>query len=120
MARDISQIQTCIIAGGDINDPSSDHSCNQKIYSPLEHGPDVDLDHLGQWPRIMDAGSKNIFSGVPDPGSVAYVLKNTGQNGGILLGIANSIRGGGSGGASGGQNLMQGVVQQLLQQDIAL
>lgn len=119
-------VQVGVIAsGGDPKSSSSTHSDshdqNTAVLSPLEHGPDVELDHLGLWPRIVDAGAKNIFNGVPDPGTLGYFIKNTGQNGGILLGIANAMNEGGLGqGVSGGQSLVQGRVDELKKKDIGV
>ena len=125
MRKVLPQLQVGVIAsGGDPKSQSSTHSSshdqNTAVLSPAEHGPDVELDHLGLWPRIGDAGMKNIFNGVPDPGTIGYFIKNTGENGGILLGIANSILGGGLGQAiSGGQSLLSRV-EELKQRDIGV
>lgn len=122
MPKDItSQIKTMVIAGGDINDPASDHSGNQKLYNPLEHGEDVSLDHLSFSPLAMNptqAGGQQ-FPGVMDPGTLVYVLKNVGENGGIIIGQSNSIRNGNKG-SGGGRNLMKGKVQELIDRDIGV
>lgn len=125
MRKVLPQIQVGVIAsGGDPKSSQSSHSDshdqNTAVLSPAEHGPDVELEHLGYWPRIGDAGMKNIFNGVPDPGSIGYFIKNTGENGGILLGIANAIQGGGLGqGVTGGQSLTARV-EELKQRDIGV
>lgn len=88
------QIQVGIIAGGDINDKPSDHSCNQKVYSPLEHSPDgVKLEHLAFSPMNHSPTnhSQQSFPGALDPGTLVYVLKNTGQNQVTILGQANDL-----------------------------
>jgi hypothetical protein len=126
MRKVLPQIQVGVIAsGGDPKSSSSrqsnSHDQNTAVLSPAEHGPDVEIDHLGYWPRIVDAGSKNIFNGVPDPGTIGYFIKNTGENGGILLGIANAIQGGGlDQGVTGGQSLVQGRVEELKKTDIGV
>jgi len=88
------QIQVGIIAGGDINDKPTDHSCNQKVYSPLEHSPDgVKLEHLAFSPMNHSPTnhSQQHFPGALDPGTLVYVLKNTGQNQVTILGQANDL-----------------------------
>lgn len=89
-----AQIQVCVVAGGDITDPATDHSCNQRLFSPLEHKDgEVDIKHLSFSPMIHSATqhSQQSFHGAMDPGSLVYVLKTTGQNGGVILGQANDV-----------------------------
>lgn len=120
-----TQVKTCLIAGGGINDPASDHSCNQKIVNPLEHGDEVNFEDLQFSPMAINptqtGGSQ--FPGVMDPGSLVYVLKNVGEPGGIILGLANSIRKGNmgaEGGGGGGQSLLTGKIAELFTQDIGV
>lgn len=89
-----AQIQVALIAGGDITDPAKDHSCNQRLFSPLEHSDTgVNIRHLAFSPMLHSPtnGSQQSFHGTMDPGSLVYVLKTTGQNGGVILGQANDI-----------------------------
>lgn len=89
-----SQIQVALVAGGDITDPAKDHSCNQRLFSPLEHSDTgVQIKHLPFSPMIHSPtnGSQQTFHGTMDPGSLVYVLKTTGQASGIILGQANDI-----------------------------
>lgn len=123
MPKDITaQIKPMVIAGGDINDPAPDHSGNQKLYNPLEHGADVSLDHLAFSPLAVNPTQSGgtQFPGTMDPGSLVYVLKNVGENSGIVLGLANAIRGGGLGAGGGGRNLMQGIVGDLINRDVGI
>jgi hypothetical protein len=92
--QDGSFITVGIIAGGDINDPASDHSCNQKVILPLVHNPDgVKPEHLAfstlaQSPQKQ---SQTSFPGVLDPGSLVYVMKRPGDNQVVILGVANDL-----------------------------
>jgi len=125
-ARELTtQVKTCVIAGGGINDPAPDHSCNQKVVNPLEHGDEVNFEDLQFSPMAINptqtGGSQ--FPGVMDPGSLVYVLKNVGEPGGIILGLANSIRKGNmgsEGGGGGGQSLLTGKIAELFTQDIGV
>jgi|688.fasta_scaffold195417_2 hypothetical protein len=120
-----TQVKTCVIAGGGINDPAPDHSCNQKIVNPLEHGDEVNFEDLQFSPMALNptqtGGSQ--FPGTMDPGTLVYVLKNVGEPGGIILGLANSIRKGNmgaEGGGGGGQSLLTGKIAELFTQDIGV
>ena len=89
-------IQIGIVASGgdpDSGDHPSDHSSNMKIVSPLEHGRNVDVDHIAFSPMMAspDGGTNRQFKGALPPGSLVYFLKTSGQSGGIILGQANDI-----------------------------
>ena len=89
-----AQIQVALVAGGDITDPAKDQSCNQRLFSPLEHSDQgVKIQHLAFSPMMHSPtnGSQQTFHGTMDPGSLVYVLKTTGQNGGIIIGQANDL-----------------------------
>ena len=108
-----------------IVDPSSDqsHNSNQSTVNPLTMNLNdgVEKEHLGYWGSAINPtqSGQQQFPGGMDPGSMVYVLKGLGQNGGIILGLANAMRNGASGaGAGGGQDLMTGAIQQLIQQTI--
>lgn len=109
-------IQVCVIASGG-KDLPNDKSCNMKIYSPLEHSPDgVDLNHLAFSPMIHSptAMSQQSFMGNLDPGTMVYVLKTSGQSGGLILGQANDIYNGGT--SPGNFDLMSNpIIQQLME-----
>jgi len=101
-----------------IVDPKSDqsHNSNQSTRS-LNHGPDVSNEDLGYWGSAINPtqSGQQQFPGGMDPGSMVYVLKGLGQNGGIILGLANSMRNGnGVNMAGGGQDLMSGAIQELI------
>lgn len=121
---DVNQVKKIVVAGGGINDPDSEHGCTLKTRNPLEHGEDVLNSDLNFHTQMINpsAASQCQFPGVPDPGSIGYVLKNVGEAGGILLGLSNTIRNGGIGSFAGGSglNLMGGVVQDLINQDIGV
>ena len=89
-----TQIQIGVIAGGDVTDPAEDHSCNQRVYSPLEHSPDgVKLKHLALSPMKHSPTnqSQQTFPGAMDPGTLVYVMKTTGQNQVSIVGQANDL-----------------------------
>lgn len=119
-----SGIQIGIIAGGDINDPASDHSCNQKVYCPLEHSPDgVKLDHLAFSPMSHSPTnhSQQMFPGVMDPGTLVYVLKTTGQNQVTILGQANDFNNSGKNRTPGNMDLMNNpIILELLNRTIGI
>lgn len=131
MPMDIfSLIKTGVIASG--GDPKSqdadhpeDHSGNAKIYNPLEHGEEVNLEDLAFSPLGLSPTQTGAtqFPGAMDPGTPIWYIKNTGQAGGIILGQANSIRkGNGQSGGGGGnsRDLMQGKVSELINRDIGV
>jgi hypothetical protein len=113
----MKSVKVGLNAGGGDDDPASDHSCNQKIYNPLEHGDSVELAHLGFWPMSINPASSSQcqFPGVPDKGTLVYYLKNTGENGGVVIGQSNMVKSGNqdSAGSSGSQSLASGKVQEL-------
>lgn len=116
-----AQIQVGIIAGGDVTDPAEDHSCNQRVYSPLEHSPEgVKLNHLAFSPmqHSPTQHSQQSFPGTMDPGTLVYVLKTTGQNHVSIIGQANDLYNGQS--TPGNIDLMQSnpIVQELMQRSI--
>lgn len=118
------QIQIGIIAGGDVKDPAEDHSCNQKVYSPIEHSPDgVKLDHLAFSPMSHSPTnhSQQSFPGCLDPGSLVYVLKNTGQNQVTILGQANDIHNSDTNRIAGNLDLMSNpIVNELMERTIKI
>jgi len=92
--QDGSFITVGIIAGGDINDPASDHSCNQKVILPLVHNPDgVKPEHLAfsTLSQSPQKHSQTSFPGVLDPGYLVYVMKRPGDNQVVILGVANDL-----------------------------
>lgn len=117
-------IQIGVIAGGDINDPASDHSCNQKVYSPLEHSPDgVKLEHLAFSPLSHSPTnmSQQSFPGVMDPGTLVYVLKTTGQNQVTILGQANDFNNANKNRTPGNMDLMSNpIIMELLNRTIGV
>lgn len=86
-------IQIGIIAGGHMDDPAKDHSGNQRVVSPLEHGSGVQKEHLNFSPMAHSPTqhSQQSFPGVMDPGTLVYVLKNTGQSQVTIIGQANDL-----------------------------
>ena len=131
MPMDIfSLIKTGVIASG--GDPQSgdadhpdDHSGNAKIYNPLEHGEEVNLEDLSFSPLGMNPTQSGAcqFPGAMDPGTPICYIKNTGQAGGIILGQINSLKkGNGQSGGGGGnsRDLMQGKVSELMSRDIGV
>jgi hypothetical protein len=86
-------VQIGIIAGGHMEDPAKDHSGNQRVVSPMEHGSGVQLNHLNFSPMSHSPTqhSQQCFPGVMDPGTLVYVLKNTGQNQVTIIGQANDL-----------------------------
>lgn len=86
-------IQIGIIAGGHMDDPAKDHSGNQRVVSPMEHGSGVQLEHLNFSPMSHSPTqhSQQCFPGVMDPGTLVYVLKNTGQSQVTIIGQANDL-----------------------------
>ena len=86
-------IQIGIIAGGHASDPAKDHSGNQRVVSPMEHGSGVQLDHLNFSPMSHSPTqhSQQCFPGTMDPGTLVYVLKNTGQSQVTIIGQANDL-----------------------------
>ena len=98
----LGQLQMCIIgSGGDPEkkgtedgDFPTDQSCNQKLYSPTDHGSGVQLDHLNFSPLAMHPTQfgQQSFPGVMDPGTPVLVLKNLGSAGGIVLGQFNALQ----------------------------
>jgi hypothetical protein len=87
-------IRIGLIGGGDITDPASDQSCNQKVFLPMEHSPDgVKLEHLAFSPlhRSPDRDTQQSFPGVHDPGSLVYCMKIPGSNQVLILGQANDL-----------------------------
>lgn len=116
-----AQIQIGVIAGGDVTDPAEDHSCNQRVYSPLEHSPDgVKLKHLSLSPmkHSPTQHSQQSFQGALDPGTLVYVLKTTGQNQVSIIGQANDLYN--SKASAGNIDLMQSnpIVQELMNRKI--
>lgn len=118
------QIQVAIIGGGDVTDPAEDHSCNQRVYSPLEHNPDgVQLKHLAFSPMSHSPTnhSQQSFPGCLDPGSLVYVLKNTGQNQVSIMGQANDFNNAESNRIPGNLDLMNNpIVMELLNRTIEI
>lgn len=119
-----SGLQMCVVASGgdpDSGDHPKDQSCNLKLFSPTEHSetgvPYQDLP-FSTLMRATGQHSQQTFPGVPDPGTVIYMLKSAGEVGGIMMGQSNTLLRGGAGG--GGGNLMNGVVQKLQQMDIGV
>lgn len=94
-----SKVQVAVV---DSRESTSDHSCNQKCYSPTHHGENVDFNHLMQNPMLMGASGfmQQIFGGVSDSGTPVLMLKSLGEPGGIILGQTNTVRKGGQGGDS--------------------
>ena len=110
-----------VIAGGDINDPAEDHSCNQRVYLPMEHSPDgVKINHLAFSPmqHSPTMQSQQTFHGTLDPGSLVYVLKTTGQNHVSIIGQANDLYN--SKASPGNIDLMQSnpIVQELMNRSV--
>lgn len=103
-------------------DPKGDETHNSNMSTrSLNHGPDVNNEDLGFWGSAINPtqSGQQQFPGGMDPGSMVYVLKGLGQNGGIILGLANAMRSGnGQTSASGGQDLMSGVISELINQSI--
>ena len=95
-----SKIQVCVT---DSRDNPEDQSCNQKVFSPLDHGDQVDFDHLMQNPMLTGASGflQQIFGSVTDSGTPVLVLKNAGETGGVILGQTNTVRKGGNSTGSG-------------------
>lgn len=118
------QIQIGVIGGGDITDPAGDQSCNQRIYSPLEHNPDgVKLQHLAFSPMSHSPTnhSQQSFPGCLDPGSLVYVLKNTGQNQVTILGQANDLHNSETNRIAGNMDLMSNpIVNELMNRTIEI
>lgn len=118
------QIQVAIVGGGDVNDPAQDQSCNQRIYSPLEHSPDgVQLKHLAFSPMSHSPTnhSQQSFPGCMDPGSLVYVLKNTGSNQVQILGQANDFHNAETNRIPGNLDLMNNpIVKELLDRTIQI
>lgn len=118
------QIQVAIIGGGDVNDPAEDHSCNQRVYSPLEHNPDgVKLKHLAFSPMSHSPTnhSQQSFPGCLDPGTLVYVLKNTGSNQVQILGQANDFHNSETNRIPGNLDLMSNpIVNELLERTIQI
>lgn len=115
------QLQIGIIAGGDVNDPPSDHSSNQRVYCPLEHSPDgVKVEHLAFSPmqHSPTGHSQQTFPSALDPGTLVYVMKTTGQNHVSIIGQANDLYNSKS--TPGNLDLMQSnpIVQQMINRTI--
>jgi len=100
-----SKIQVAVVASDD-QDCAEDHSCNQRLYSPLDHGDEVDLQHLNFSSMSINPSQmgQQAFAGIMDPGTPVFVLKQLGMPGGIVLGQSNTVKKGGqgAGGGSGG------------------
>ena len=122
MPQDLNkQFNVGFVARGFKGDASEGHDSNAGVRD-VNHGPDVNNEDLGLWPTCLNpSGAQQCqFPGVPDPGHLVYYMKNTGQSGGIILGLSNAIRGGGGQGASGGIDLLAGAVQELINTDIGV
>lgn len=99
-----SKIQYCVVGSDDGENKPDDNSCNQKYFSPLDHGADVSLDDLAFNPLSMSPTGfgQQAFPGIMDPGTPVLVLKQLGMNGGIALGQSNSKRQGNGSSKLGG------------------
>lgn len=109
-----------VIAGGDITDPPQDHSSNQRVLSPWEHGPDVNIEDLN-FSSLMHSPtgfSQQWFHGALDPGTVVFGSKTLGQNQVQIFGQANDVQNGGQG--QGGGMLMGGHVAELQKRSIKI
>ena len=111
-----SKIQMAVV---DSREEAKDKSCNQKCYSPTNHGQDVDFDHLMQNPMIQGASGflQQIYGGTVDPGTPVLMLKSLGDPGGVILGQSNTVRKGGQGADGGGAPGM-GKVSELTSHEI--
>lgn len=111
-----SKIQLAVV---DSREETKDKSCNQKCYSPTNHGENVDFDHLQQNPMLQGASGflQQIYGGTVDPGTPVLMLKSLGDPGGIILGQSNTVRKGGDGADAGNATAM-GKVNQLTSHEI--
>jgi hypothetical protein len=117
-----SKIQVCVVASDDGENKPDDNSCNQKYFSPLDHGTEVDLDHLAFNPLSMSPTGfgQQAFPGIMDPGTPVLVLKQLGMNGGIILGQTNSKREkGGSSSKLGGSKTIEKLTTSKLNVNVA-
>lgn len=103
-----------IVVGGHDGDPDPQQTSNMRVMMPSLHGPDVNTEDMAFSPMTnapTNAGQQS-FMGALDPGSLVYMLKTLGENGGIILGQANDLygkdNGSGSGSGGGGKDLLQG------------
>ncbi len=101
-------LQWGVVSSSD-KDSAQDHSSNQKVMSPFDHGTGVDNQHMAFSPMMIppSADSQSIFNGIMAPGTPVLMMKTAGQSGGIILGQINTILNGGMGeGAGGGRDLL--------------
>lgn len=82
-----------IIVGGHDKDPASDHSCNQRVYFPMEHGNKVKKEHLAlsTMSHSPTNHSQQSFPGCLDPGTLVFVESNLGENQCMIIGQANDL-----------------------------
>jgi len=115
------QIKVGVVNRGFKGDTPVDQSLNHGVRD-INAGPDVKDPDCGFWPLSINPsqGSACEFGGGMDPAQLVYYIKNAGQTGGIILGLANAIKNGGSGGAGGGQSLLGDAVQELMNTTIGI
>jgi hypothetical protein len=115
------QIRVGVINRGFKGDTPDDHSLNHGVRD-INAGPDVNNEDCGFWPMSINptGGDSCEFGGALPPAQLVYYMKNAGQTGGIILGLANSIKNGGTGGGGGGQNLLGDAVQELMNTTIGI
>ena len=113
------QIRVGVVNRGFKGDTPSDHSLNHGVRD-INAGEDVNNADCGFWPLSSNPSQSNAcqFGGGMDPAQLVYYIKNAGQTGGIILGLANAIENGGSGGGGGGQSLLNGAIQELMRTTI--
>lgn len=102
-----ARIVPMIVHGGHHEDPAPNQSGDQRLYDPLNHGNDVDLEHTSFSSKMISSAQtgQQGFPGIMDPGTLVYVLKIAGEAGGIILGQGNSLLNTQEG-SEGGQSLM--------------